>query len=54
MTVGGFSYPLWVASAIPLATSALGALSWKLLGRWTFLLILFRILGVFLAKVKGA
>ena len=54
MEVGGFSYSLWVASAIPLATFALGALSWKILGRWTFLLIASGIAVVCIMKFAGA
>lgn len=53
MEIGGFSYPLWIASAIPLATFALGALSWKFLGRWTLLVVFLGMCGIFLAKVKG-
>jgi hypothetical protein len=53
LTIGGFAYPLWIASAIPLATFGLGALSCKILGKWTWLFIILGIAGVFLLKIEG-
>lgn len=53
LTIGGFAYPLWVASAIPLATFALGALSCRYLGKWTWLFIILGIAGLSLIKIAG-
>jgi len=42
MIFAGQYYPwlrLWMLSAVPLVTFAIGALSCKILGKWTWLLI---------------
>jgi hypothetical protein len=53
MQVGGFSYPLWAASAVPLAAFALGALSCKVLGKWTWVLIILGVIAVIVLKAEG-
>jgi hypothetical protein len=40
-------------SAVPLVTFALGALSCKLLGAWTWLLVGLGIAGIILMKIAG-
>lgn len=57
MIFDGQDYPwlhLWMLSAVPLVTFALGALSCKALGKWTWGIILLGIALVVLIKIAGA
>jgi hypothetical protein len=56
MNFDGIIYPwlhLWMLSAVPLVTFAAGALSWKVLGRWTWVLIAGGIVLVLMVKIAG-
>jgi len=56
MVFAGQYYPwlhLWMLSAVPLVTFTLGAISWKVLGRWTFLLIALGIMLMIVIRMAG-
>lgn len=56
MDFGGVYYPwlhLWMLSAVPLITFCLGAFSWKILRKWTLLLIVMGIIIVVTVKIAG-
>lgn len=56
MNFAGQDYPwlhLWMLSAIPLMTFCLGVLSWKILGRWTFLIIGLGIVAAYCISLAG-
>jgi len=56
MSFDGQDYPwlhLWMLSAVPLVTFAAGALSCKILGKWTWLLIGLGVLLLVILRAAG-